>query len=184
MPEEAMSFTERKRAELSAERTTREAETRRVDDPPQRAPIAEAESADEQQDVSSEELLADDETLEEEEAESGDPESGAPTEEADESEEDTTDWKKRFEDTELKLREVTENRSQIEKDLAEQESEGRRAESCLHVANDDRQCTAIPEHQLGAGSAREGSGTAKPGSTGVHAGATGSAGVREHQTRA
>lgn len=124
MPEEAMSFTERKRAELSAERDTREAGTRQVDDPSQRAPIEPAESADEQEDVSSESLLADDEDLEIEEVEASDSEDGAPEgEETDEAEEDTTDWKKRYDDLELKFRETTENRTQIEKDLADQEAE-------------------------------------------------------------
>ena len=122
MPEEQMSFQEKKLASLSAERGNQPAEERpRERTDPERVPVDQGESVDEQND-DDQALLADVDDVDTDDEYEEEPEDGNPSEADTDEDTESVDWEKRYKDTQAALSEATRNRKEIEQGLATQEA--------------------------------------------------------------
>lgn len=122
MPEE-QSFQEKKLASLSAERGSQpEAERPQERADPERVPVDQGESVDEQND-DDQALLANDDDVDTEDETEEELDSENPSEDDTDEDTETVDWEKRYKDTQAALSEVTQNRKDIEQGLATEEAE-------------------------------------------------------------
>ena len=124
-PQREPSFTDRKAAQLRQERGVREEKEEREQVQPEpirkkRAPEPELESAVTEPEYGDEEDI-DTESVDDEYEDSEDPDDGAPDDDdgSEEDEDDGIDWRRRYQEAEKKISEVTANRSAMEREHAD-----------------------------------------------------------------
>ena len=124
MPEEQMSFVDKQKVKLAAERDgqSESERPREVADPADRVPVDQGESVDEQND-DDQALLASEEDVDTEDEYEEELDSENPSEADPDEDTETVDWEKRYKDTQAALSEATRNRKEIETGLASEEAE-------------------------------------------------------------